>query len=302
MTLTVLGLDAADLRLAREFDCENLLLDRQAKLESFTHARETPLTAEVWPVIASGRMPTDEGEGGKRGSDWSGAMGVLDRLSKLVVPQSWRSDVGRYLRVGKPGEAMFGDDDGDHAFSEGAAFNWPGLTPTRSWKRAEYWLERYHAGDVDDYGFLRRQLAFTGQEVGWLASMSQAGLPIVGAHLHILDHAGHAWARQPEKLRETYEHVDRLAGTLRAHDAVSELVIVSDHGMQTTVTDDGKTGHHHIEGMVASTFDGHLPGHVSDVRGWLETNTPEAEPVGQPWDEGSFDTPTEHLKELGYID
>jgi hypothetical protein len=116
---------------------------------------------------------------------------------------------------------------GDHAFDGGAVFNWPGLTPTRTWKRAEYWLERYHAGELDDLGFLRRQLALTGQEVGCLASMSQAGVPIVGVHVHMLDHAGHAWARQPEKLRTAYEHVDQLTGMLRSHDAITDLVVVS---------------------------------------------------------------------------
>lgn len=302
MTLAVLGLDAADLRLAMEFGCENLLLSSQASLQSFAHSRDTPLTAEVWPVIATGAMPREGDGGGKRGSDWGGAMAVVDRLAKLTVPKSTRNTVGRYLRLGKPDGAMFGEGEGDHAFSDGAVFNWPGLTPTRTWKRAEYWLERYHAGAVDDLGFLRRQLAFTGQEVGWLTSMSQAGFPIVGVHAHVLDHAGHAWARQPEKLKLTYEHVDRLAGTLRSHDAVSDLVVVSDHGMQTAVTDDEDPGHHAFEGMVAATFDGALPGHVDEVRGWLETNTPDVEPVGAPWDDGTFDTPTEHLQELGYID
>jgi hypothetical protein len=302
MTLAVLGLDAADLRLAQTFDCENLLLSSRAPLASFAHSRDTPLTAEVWPVIATGEMPAEGDGGGKRGSDWSGAMSVVDRLAKLVVPKSTRNTVGRYLRVGQPGEAMFGGDGGDHAFSAGAAFNWPGLTPTRTWKRAEYWLERYHAGEVDDLGFLRRQLAFTGQEVGWLASMSQAGYPIVGVHAHVLDHAGHAWARQPEKLQRTYEHVDDLAGTLRSHEAVSELVVVSDHGMQTTVTDDDDPGHHAFDGMVAATFDGDLPGHVSEVREWLEASTPTVDPVGAPWDGGTIDTPTEHLQELGYLD
>lgn len=301
MTLAVFGLDAADLRLAEAFDCENLLLSESGPLESFAFSRDTPLTAEVWPAIATGELPTDGG-GGKRGSDWSGFMGIIDRAAKKVVPQPYRTTVGRYLRLGTPGAAMFGDTDGDHVFSDGAVYNWPGLTPTRTWKRAEYWLQQYHQGDLDDLGFLRRQLAFTGQEVGWLASMSQAAFPIIGVHSHILDHAGHAWARQPEKLEQVYDHVDRLAGTLLAHEPVTELVVVSDHGMQTTVTDDDAPGHHDFQGMVASTFDGALPTHVTDVRAWLEVNTPRVEEVGAPWTDRTFDTPIDHLRELGYID
>lgn len=325
MTLAVLGLDAADPRLAERWDCGNLLLSAHGDLESFAHSRDTPLTAEVWPVVATGRMPGEGGEsGGKRGSDWSGPLAVADSVAKWMVPQSWRSTVGRYLRVGRPGDAMFGPGGdgstpdggptggasgggrapghGDHVFADGAVFNWPGLTPTRNWKRAEYWLERYHDGAIDDLAFLRRQLAFTGQEVGWLAAMAQAGLPVVGVHAHVLDHAGHAWARQPEKLRAAYEHVDRLAGLVRDHDAVSDLVVCSDHGMQTTATDDGKPGHHSLHGLFATTVDDDLPAHVADVRDWLDRHAPEPEPLGEAWDERTFDTPTEHLRDLGYIE
>lgn len=349
MTLAVLGLDAADPRLAERWDCANLLLDAHGDLESFAHSRDTPLTAEVWPVVATGRMPGEDGEsGGKRGADWTGPLAVADSVAKWVVPQSWRSTVGRYLRVGRPGDAMFGPDgsgsapgrgatdagpgDGpsgdpsggdaagsaptagdratgdaagtarDHAFSEGAVYNWPGLTPTRNWKRAEYWLQQYYDGAIDDGAFLRRQLAFTGQEVGWLAAMAQAGLPVVGVHAHVLDHAGHAWARQPGKLRTAYEHVDRLAGLVRRHDAVSDLVVCSDHGMQTTVTGDDDPGHHSLRGLFATTVDDDLPAHVADVRAWLDRHAPEPEPLGEAWDERGFDTPTEHLRDLGYLE
>lgn len=319
MTLAVLGLDAADPRLAERWDCEHLLLDAHGGLETFAHSRDTPLTAEVWPVVATGRMPGEgDGAGGKRGSDWSGPLAVADSAGKRLVPQSWRATVGRYLRVGRPGDAMFGPDENDgdsgdgdhvgersaadHAFADGAVYNWPGLTPTRNWKRAEYWLEQFHDGAIDDRAFLRRQLAFTGQEVGWLAAMAQAGLPIVGVHAHVLDHAGHAWARQPEKLRTAYEQVDRLAGMVRTHDAVTDLVVCSDHGMQTAVTDDDEPGHHSFEGLFATTAGGDLPAHVADVRAWLEAHTPAAEPLGESWDEGDFDTPTEHLRDLGYIE
>lgn len=302
MTLAVLGLDAADPRLANAFECENLLLSSHAPLESFALTRDTPLTAEVWPVIATGSMP-EESDRGTRGSDWTGSVGILERLAKQFVPKRTRSTIGRYLRLGKPGAEMFGDVDENHVFAPGAVFNWPGLTPTRTWKRAEYWLEKYHDGTIDDFDFLRRQLAFTGQEVGWLASMSQVGFPIVGVHAHILDHAGHAWARQPEKLERTYQHVDRLAGVLRNHPPISELVVLSDHGMQTVVTNDDSPGHHSFEGMVASTFeDENLPADVTSVRDWLGLHTPSADPVGDPWSETTFDTPTEHLRELGYLD
>lgn len=302
MTLAVLGLDAADHRLLRAWGCDNLLLERAGELEPFAHSRDTPLTAEVWPTIATGRMPDEAEGGGRRGSDWSGGMGLADRVARKVLPRGWRSRLGRYLRLGRPGDAMFGPVEDDHVFADGAVFNWPGLTPTWTWKRAEHWLEEFHDGAIDDRAFLRRELAFTGQEMGWLAGMSRTELPIVGVHVHILDHAGHAWATQPAKLRDCYRHVDDLAGTLLDDDAITELVICSDHGMQTTVTDDPDPGHHSWHGVVAATFDGELPSHVSEMRDWLEAHVPAADPVADHWRTGGFDTTREHLEDLGYLD
>lgn len=312
MTLAVLGLDAADLRLAERWDCENILLETHGGLETFAHSRDLPLTAEVWPVIATGDMSGESDvPSGKRGADWSGMLAAFDAVAKRVVPQQWRAAVGRYLRLGRPGDLMFGprgdgpaDREGsaDHAFSDGAVFNWPGLTPTRTWKRAEYWLEQHRNGAIDDRAFLRRELAFTGQEAGWLAAMAQGGLPVVGVHVHVLDHVGHAWARQPDKIRLAYEHVDRLAGLVRRHDAVSDLVVCSDHGMQTTATGDDAPGHHSWHALFATTVDDDLPAHVADVRPWLDRHAPEATPLDAGWGDTTLDTPVEHLRDLGYLE
>lgn len=301
MTLVVVGLDAADYRLANEWDLDNLLLETHGHLETFAHSREYPITAEVWPAIATGRLPDDGGAEGKRGSDWSGAMAVANRLGKLVVPQSWRTEIGRYLRLGEATDAHFGPTDGDHVFGDGAVYNWPGVTPAKNWSRSEWWLDRYNDGALNDLEFLRRQLAFTGEELGWATAMARSWLPVVGTRCHVLDHAGHAWAEQPEKLRTVYERVDGLVGTLRAAEGVDEVVVCSDHGMQTSVTGDDDPGTHSWESMVATSGDGVLPDHVADVRSWLEARIPAAPSPGEHWTETTMDTPTEHLKDLGYI-
>ena len=302
MTLVVVGLDAADPRLAERWDLQNLLLDNHSEMETFAHTRETPLTSEVWPAIATGVHPEEGGFDGRRGSDWSGLMSVVNRVAKKVLPKSIRANVGQRLRQGQTVEAHFGPNEGDHVFADGAAYNWPGITPAKNWARSEWWLEKYHDGELTDLEFFRRQMAFTGEEIGWATTMAGTWLPIIGTRCHVLDHAGHAWANQPSKLRTTYERVDEAVSELRNSSHVTELVVCSDHGMQTSICGDESPGSHSWHALVSATIDDTLPESVTGVRSFLERHRPEPSAIDDDWRDSGIDTPTERLKKLGYIE
>jgi hypothetical protein len=72
--------------------------------------------------------------------------------------------------------------------------------------------------------------------------------------------------------------------------------------MQSTLCDDEEPGSHSWRAMFSTTLDGPLPEHVTDVRGWLEERTPERQQVDDGWTDSTMDTPTERLRDLGYID
>lgn len=303
MTVVVLGLDALDTELAERWDCGNLLLDRHGGIETFAHTKEYPITSEVWPTIATGKLPSEGGHAGTRGSDWEGLLGVADSLAKVVLPQSVRAEIGRYLRNGREVDAHFGPTDGDHLFADGAVYNWPGITPAQNWARSERWLATLYDGELSDVEFLRRQAALTGEEFGWAIGMSDTWLPIVGTRSHILDHAGHAWCQREEKLRKAYEVVDDMVEVLLFAEHVDDIVVVSDHGIQTSFLGDDEPGSHSWRATIATTVavEGPLPEHVVDVRSWVDQYVPDAIGPEAEWDGRTIDTPTEHLEDLGYI-
>jgi len=127
--------------------------------------------------------------------------------------------------------------------------------------------------------------------------MSHTNVPLLGVHAHILDAAGHAFAEQPNQLREVYENVDEMLGVVREH--VDRLVVLSDHGMEVGWIDsDEKPGSHSWRAMFGTTEDGPLPESVFDVREWLAQRESEQDGVV---DAASLDTTREQLEDLGYL-
>ncbi|WP_237713396.1 alkaline phosphatase family protein [Halococcus hamelinensis] len=145
--------------------------------------------------------------------------------------------------------------------------------------------------------FIRQALGNAGSGIGWLAGQDTAGVSVAGVHIHILDHVGHLYADRPNKLRSVYDAIDRLVGWLKKK--VDKLLIVSDHGMQTTETDDRKPGVHSWRAMISSTESGDLPKSVFDVREWIEQHTVTTESHSEP--QTDVAAPREHLEDLGYL-
>ncbi|WP_265110764.1 alkaline phosphatase family protein [Halosolutus halophilus] len=298
-TLTILGIDAADYALCHEWGCSNLLLDRDQKLESFAHSTDVPATLEVWPSIATGQRPTEHGVLlNAEDRDTGSSLYRLAVSANKALPDLL-SDRIRALKEQQVGTS-FPQTSAQTIFTEtgGTAYNWPGVTPCHDWDREGEWFQSVIEGDLPEQEFYRRQLGDAGKGVGWLAAQAQADVPVAGAHIHILDHMGHLYGERPEKLRQSYDAVDELVGWLQ--ERVDSLIIISDHGMQSTAVDsDDDPGVHSWRAMVAATDDIEtLPDGVLDVYEWLlmQINDEEVDETTT-----TVDAPMEHLKDLGYL-
>lgn len=293
--IAILGIDAADYRLVKKWDCENLLLNSHAELEPITHSLDKPATLEVWPTIATGLLPEDHGV---TVTDLQWDSKGLQLASKVTqyLPSDVRYRLGNLFRDNN--ELQSPQTDSPHIFENGAVYNWPGITPATDWGMASKWFGQVKRKEISEQEFFQYQFGNAGKGVGWLASQISAGVPIAGAHIHVLDHMGHVYAKRPSTLEDSYKKVDELVGWLR--EKVPRLIVVSDHGMQTVATDDSEPGVHSWHGLIASTGEReHLPETVVDVRDWLEGQIIEENSSKTTTD---VDAPTEHLRELGYIE
>ncbi|TMT87283.1 hypothetical protein E2L06_12090 [Haloterrigena sp. H1] len=297
--MIVLGIDAADYRLVKRWNLENLLLTNHASLETFSHSLDTPATIEVWPSIATGLPPEEHGLlGGSRDNlEWENPILRLGSRLTSYLPTEARYQLGRPFRGNTSLESPQIDDAISHLFDAGAVRNWPGITPAREWGRASEWFGQVSRGELSDKEYVQLEVANDGQVLGWLKAQALTDASLAGAHIHGLDHLGHVYAERPEKLREGYEIIDTLVGQLR--EVAEDLVIVSDHGMQQTLTDDSDPGVHSWHAMVSTTMDGELPESVFDVRSWVEQRLEQED--GPATDPATIDAPEDHLKELGYL-
>lgn len=297
-TLAVLALDAADYRLARKWDCENILLDEAGRLETFTYSLDHPFTPEVWASVATGLHPNEHGVR-EDAADWNSLPLRLASKMTHFFPHKVRNQLGKPFR--KRGlEQEIHRTSSSHAFEQGVAFGWPGIADAEHLSEAWKWASQINRDQLTEESLHQKTLGNTGKELGWLVGMETANVPIAGVHSHILDITGHTYATRQSKLREYYEFVDEMVGQLRRE--VSKLVILSDHGMQVSWIDDESPGSHSMRAMVSSTsnVDGSLPFSVFEVREWLEANTGMA--LEDDDTRATMDTAEGRLRELGYIE
>jgi hypothetical protein len=294
-SLTVLGIDAVDYRLAQRWDCENLLLDNHENINTFSYSRDFPATIEVWPSIATGQTPREHGVVlDQMGWDNTSGLNLLVKFAQLL-PDTAHSLLSQLK------EYQFGSSiqqtEATHIFDQGSIYNWPGVTPCSDWNLEKEWFSDVTEGELPEQEFRRRHLGSTGKGVGWLAGQSLAGVPISGAHVHYLDFMGHLYASRPDILKSAYKEMDALVGWLRQQ--VDRLVLISDHGMQTTSTDDSDPGVHSPHALMATTETGELPESVMDVRDWLEERIDGS--ADEAESKATVDAPMEHLQDLGYL-
>ncbi|WP_247002227.1 alkaline phosphatase family protein [Halosolutus gelatinilyticus] len=303
-TLGIVALDAADYRLARDWNCDNLLLENHRELETFAYSNRYPNTVEVWTSAATGAHPEDHGllSTGEH-QDWRNPL--LEYASKVapyVLPKDVRVAIGTRLRGDN-------DDDGagmamrqtshSHLFEpEGRVVRWwPGVTPGEHVSETWHWFNLASNGELSDAELWRRLYGNAGVELGWLQGMAQAEVAVAGIHMHVLDAAGHTFASHPDRLRDVYERVDAMVGSLR--DRVGDLLIVSDHGMQVEWIDgDDEPGLHSWRALASTTLS-EPPESVYDIRDWVDERADKGRDADR---RAVMDTTEEQLRELGYLE
>lgn len=294
--VAVVALDAADYRLLRRWDCQQLLLESHGPLETVSHSLDEPHTLEIWPTVATGCHPREHGVGPTEDHDTEWSNPIIDvarRMGSPVLPSGVRTWLGRrLLDTGAVADHSFPMTDHEHVFD--AVYTWPGVTPAAHLGRAWDLLNGVQDGQFDDRELERELFTLTHDELNW--TTDRTGL--VGVHCHVLDVAGHAYCRREDRLRHYYERLGYLVAALRTY--VDEVVLLSDHGIQVSWLDDDSPGDHSFDAFVATTMDTSLPSHVLDVADWLDAHRPIPSESGEQGD-ATADATREQLEDLGYL-
>mgnify|MGYP006270362617 CR=1 FL=1 len=237
-----------------------------------TH-KNVPYSPEVWTTVATGVGPEVHGVTGDAQDRENSILNVPSQLTQYL-PRQWRRILG------KPFRDTDGDNDGiqirhsetNTTFDAGEVWLWLGVSDAPHLIEAWRWMREISDGVLTNNELRQNLLANTGREFGWLASLNKASIPIAGVHSHILDTAGHVFADRPELLREYYILVDEMVNILKEN--CNRLVILSDHGIQSSETGDQEIGRHSMRAMVSTQEVNDLPESVFDVCDWLSPIRP----------------------------
>jgi hypothetical protein len=307
MTLVVLGLDALDAAQVEHFDVPKLELNTHGKMETFAHQKDIPYTGEVWPSVATGLHPTDHGvtEGGQ--SQWDNLL--VEYASRVLAPRlpmQRRAQLGRWVtrvtgadwELNETQEPTFFDAEGRHVH------NWPGTI--NGDEVAEVWRHINHTVESgmpqEDYD--RELCGNEVQKFAWVEEMLEFNTALVGTHVHLLDASGHSYGRNEDHYRffyeKTAEHVEDIHNKMGDDD---ELLILSDHGMNTEwLENDGEICHHSWRAYSASTLDTR-PRDVLDVKEWVDDHIGKHQRAyDRDRERTDLDMPEDTLRELGYIE
>ncbi|RXK49097.1 alkaline phosphatase family protein [Halorientalis pallida] len=299
MVLVVLALDAVDVRHAEDFGCENLLLDEHTKMQSVAHRLEHPHTGEAWPSIATGLHPTEHGMTGH--GEWdSQFLTALSRIAHtLNVSGNIRSRIGDAIKqnTGQDWSLQIVDEptflDGEYR----AVHNWPGVYRNEALHYIWGLFEEVKEDRMSEETLIRETYTEAASKFGWVHEAITHDIQIAATHIHVIDVLGHIYSDDRAAYRQVYEDVDERVGEVReALGEDDELLILSDHGMETTWLDDDDPGTHSWR-AIASTTVGSPPEHALDVKEWVEDHVQEIDP-----ERTRADIPEDQLRELGYID
>lgn len=299
MVLVVLALDAADVRLAEDFGCENVLLDEHTEMQSVAHRLDHPHTGEAWPSIATGLHPTEHGITGH--GEWDSP--VLTWLSRaahtLNVSGDIRGRIGDAIKqnTGQDWQLQIVDDptflDGEYR----AVHNWPGVYRNEALHYIWGLFEEVKEGRMSEETLRRETYTEAASKFGWVHEAIGHEIELAATHVHVLDVLGHVYADDQDAYREVYRDVAERVGELReALGENDDLLILSDHGMETTWLDDDDPGTHSWRAVAATTLEA-PPEHALDVKRWVEDRIDPVDP-----ERSEADIPEEQLRELGYID
>lgn len=307
MTLIVLGLDALDAAQVEHYGLDEFKLNTHGEMETFAHQNPIPHTGEVWPSIATGLHPSEHGitHGGE--SKWDNLL--IEYASRILGPyisMHRRADLGRVIRAVTGADWEINETEKPTFFDEPGRFvhNWPGTINGNEVRKV--WRHINHTvseGDPQE-DFDRDLCANEMQKFAWVKEMLTFNCSLVGTHVHLLDAAGHAYGRNEDHYRWYYEKAaDAISEVQSLMDADDEMLILSDHGMNTEwLENDYEICHHSFRAYSASTLDTR-PESVFDVKEWVDgCIAPHQRRYEDNQEQTELDMPEETLRELGYIE
>lgn len=306
MTLVVLGLDALDAALVEDFDIDTYRLSTHGRMESVAYMfDDRPHTGEVWPTVATGLHPRDHGITGGGESTWSNPLIELGSrlIEPLDLPMRTRNRLGDIAErtTGASWELSTVTDPTFFDAPGRVVHNWPGVHRNSELHRIWDVIEEGVRSGEDNMPretYERKVKGIAAEQFGWIREMLNHDLSLAASHIHVLDAFGHAFSDDRENMRRSYEWCrDRVEEILDAMDDDDEMLILSDHGMETTWTEgQNEPGTHSWRAFSASTLDTR-PEDVHDVKAWVEAHV---EDVAAGTSE--LDLPEEQLRQLGYIE
>lgn len=301
MTLVVLGLDALDPVHVERSGTEAFQLSTWGECETFAHMYEKPHTSEVWPTVATGLHPTEHGMTEDRTSRWDNQVvdfasqftGRLSGKHRAVLGEIAQRITGADWELREVETPTFLDGQGR------VVHNWPGVYRGEELQRAWGVFRRANQNDMSTQEFDRRIRGIAAEQFGWCREMLNHDLNLVATHIHVIDATGHVYRDDEERYYDAYRWTaDRLAEVRSAMSPEDELLILSDHGIETSWLpgeQEQDHGTHSWRAFSSSTLDTR-PESVFEVKSWVEDHIDDA-----TWEEDELDVPEEQLRDLGYI-
>lgn len=299
MTLVVLALDALDPVHVEQSGAEEFRLSTWGECETFAHMYDKPHTSEVWPTVATGVHPSEHGVTGDSTSEWDNPLvdfasrftGRLSGKHRAILGEVAQRVTGADWELREVQSPTFFDGPGR------VVHNWPGVHRGSELQRAWDVFRRANQADMSKQEFDRRIRGIAAEQFGWVREMLNHDLNLVGAHVHVIDATGHVYRNDRERYYDAYRWTAERLGEVRSAMAPrDDLLIVSDHGIETSwVAGDENPGSHSWRAFSATTLDTR-PESVFDVKDWVEAHVGD-----KTVDEDDLDVPEEQLRDLGYI-
>jgi predicted AlkP superfamily pyrophosphatase or phosphodiesterase len=275
------------------------LLDEYAEMETIAYRMDHPHTAEVWPSVATGMHPSEHGITGQ--GEWDST--ALTQLAKLAD----RLKITGTIR-GKVGDAIKQNTDQtwklqliEHpTFLDGenrAVHNWPGVHRNEPLEYVWGLYQQLKDGELSATSFRREAYTEAAGKFGYLREALNHDVELAATHVHLLDVLGHMYPSDEDSYEAVYRDVDAMVADLRsALGPEDDLLLLSDHGIQTAwVPNDTDPGTHSWRALASSTV-GKPPEHVLNVREWVESEVETLEVTSS-----EMELPEEQLRELGYL-
>lgn len=294
-SIIILALDAADLRLAERWNCENILLEYHSPIDTYSYSYDVPYTPEVWATVATGKGPDELQVAGKE-RQHNIPLESLGRKIIKKLPVITQEQTGELL------DKLIKNDQSERQlegtiFEKGLVNQWPGLVSSPNFRSDQNIVKELSESTITENEFWKSVIANLGEEIGWLSCMSMLDYPIVGTHIHTLDSLGHVYSDSEDMLKRGYNMVDQAIGSLR--DSPNNIIIMSDHGMQVKWLSDQDPGEHSWHPLISTTFMENSPKSVYEIHDWLCGIVGDKNRSSGP--DNNTNIPVDHLKKLGYF-